>query len=58
MEHLEMKIGVVGLGSMGYGIASSLLRSGHQVYGVDVNPDVVRRAGSGNLGNGISGVSA
>ena len=33
-----MKIGVVGLGSMGYGIATSLLRSGHQVYGADVNP--------------------
>jgi L-threonate 2-dehydrogenase len=38
-----MKIGVVGLGSMGYGIASSLLRSGHQVYGADVNPDAVKR---------------
>jgi L-threonate 2-dehydrogenase len=43
MEHLQMKIGVVGLGSMGYGIATSLLRSGHQVYGVDVNPEAVRR---------------
>ena len=38
-----MKIGVVGLGSMGYGIASSLLRSGHQVYGADVNPEAVTR---------------
>jgi L-threonate 2-dehydrogenase len=38
-----MKIGVVGLGSMGYGIATSLLRSGHQVYGADVNPEAVRR---------------
>lgn len=38
-----MKIGVVGLGSMGYGIASSLLRSGHQVVGADVNPDAVSR---------------
>ena len=38
-----MKIGVVGLGSMGYGIASSLLRSGHQVSGADVNPDAVTR---------------
>ena len=38
-----MKIGVVGLGSMGYGIATSLLRSGHQVYGADVNPEVINR---------------
>jgi L-threonate 2-dehydrogenase len=38
-----MKIGVVGLGSMGYGIASSLLRSGHHVVGADVNPDAVMR---------------
>lgn len=38
-----MKIGVVGLGSMGYGIATSLLRSGHQVFGADVNPEAVKR---------------
>lgn len=38
-----MKIGVVGLGSMGYGIASSLLRSGHQVVGADVNPVAIER---------------
>jgi L-threonate 2-dehydrogenase len=38
-----MKIGVVGLGSMGYGIAGSLLRSGHQVVGADVNPEAVTR---------------
>ena len=29
------KILVIGLGSMGLGIAESLLRSGHQVYGQD-----------------------
>ena len=38
-----MKIGVIGLGSMGYGIATSLLRAGHQVYGADVNADAVKR---------------
>lgn len=38
-----MKIGVVGLGSMGYGIAASLLRSGHEVYGADVNADALAR---------------
>ena len=41
-EH-AMKVGVVGLGSMGYGIAASLLRAGHEVYGADVNPDAVAR---------------
>ena len=29
---------VVGLGSMGYGIAQSLIRSGYKVYGQDKNP--------------------
>ena len=38
-----MKIAVVGLGSMGYGIAASLLRAGHQVHGTDVNPEAVKR---------------
>lgn len=38
-----MKIGVFGLGSMGYGMATSLMRSGHQVYGADINPASVTR---------------
>ena len=38
-----MKIGVIGLGSMGYGIATSLLRAGHEVHGADMNPDAVAR---------------
>jgi len=32
-------IGVIGLGSMGGGIALSLLRAGHKVYGCDLNPE-------------------
>lgn len=36
-------IAVVGLGSMGYGIANSLLRAGHRVHGFDVNPEAVSR---------------
>ncbi|MEM9349040.1 MAG: L-threonate dehydrogenase [Pseudomonadota bacterium] len=31
-----MKVGVVGLGSMGYGMAVSCLREGHEVHGFDV----------------------
>jgi len=38
-----MRIGVVGLGSMGYGIAGSLLRAGHEVVGADVSPTAVAR---------------
>lgn len=33
-----MKIGVVGLGNMGMGIAANLLRRGYEVYGYDINP--------------------
>ncbi|MBL4726798.1 MAG: NAD-binding protein [Rhizobiaceae bacterium] len=32
----QQKIAVIGLGSMGYGIASSILRAGHTVHGFDV----------------------
>ena len=32
-------IAVFGLGSMGYGMAQSLLRAGHTVYGFDVVPE-------------------
>ena len=38
-----MKVGVFGLGSMGFGMASSLVRAGHEVFGADVNPDAVKR---------------
>lgn len=38
-----MKIGIVGLGSMGYGMAASLLRAGHEVVGSDVNNAPVER---------------
>lgn len=38
-----MKIGVIGLGSMGYGIATSLLRAQHHIYGADVNATAVER---------------
>jgi 3-hydroxyisobutyrate dehydrogenase len=38
-----MKVGVIGLGSMGYGIAMSLVRSGHRVHGADVNAQAIER---------------
>jgi 3-hydroxyisobutyrate dehydrogenase-like beta-hydroxyacid dehydrogenase len=38
-----MNIAVFGLGSMGYGMAQSLLRAGHTVHGFDVVPQQVAR---------------
>jgi len=37
------KTAVFGLGSMGYGIAGSLLRAGHQTFGFDVMPAAAER---------------
>jgi 3-hydroxyisobutyrate dehydrogenase-like beta-hydroxyacid dehydrogenase len=37
------KIGIIGLGSMGYGMARNLIKAGHQVWGHDINPDAVAR---------------
>lgn len=37
------KVAVIGLGSMGYGVAASVLRAGHDVLGVDLNPDQVAK---------------
>ncbi|MGF1553234.1 MAG: L-threonate dehydrogenase [Paracoccaceae bacterium] len=39
----QRTIGVVGLGSMGYGIAQSLLRAGHAVHGIDLDEAAVAR---------------
>lgn len=35
---MSQKVAVIGLGSMGYGIAQSALRAGHEIFGSDVNP--------------------
>lgn len=39
----QKQVAVFGLGSMGYGMASSLLRAGHTTTGFDVNPAAVDR---------------
>ncbi|MGV8952936.1 MAG: L-threonate dehydrogenase [Cypionkella sp.] len=49
-----MNVGVVGLGSMGYGMAASLLRAGHAVCGSDVNPDAVRRLQAEGAGSDLT----
>ncbi|MBX2880843.1 MAG: NAD-binding protein [Granulosicoccus sp.] len=40
---MNKNIAVFGLGSMGYGIAQSILRAGHKTFGFDVNPSQVER---------------
>lgn len=49
----QLGVAVVGLGSMGYGIASSLLGAGHQTHGFDINPSQTERflADGGAPGN-------
>jgi 3-hydroxyisobutyrate dehydrogenase-like beta-hydroxyacid dehydrogenase len=39
----ERKVAVVGLGSMGYGMAQSCLREGHVTFGVDIAPEPMAR---------------
>lgn len=39
----ERNVSIVGLGSMGYGMAQSLIRAGHAVHGFDINPESVSR---------------
>ena len=36
-------VAVIGLGSMGYGMAASALRGGHKVWGVDIDADRIAR---------------
>lgn len=43
MADQKHKIAAIGLGSMGYGIATSAVRGGHAVWGVDINPDQMAR---------------
>jgi putative dehydrogenase len=42
-NNISQNIAVIGLGSMGYGMAASALRGGHTVWGVDINPDQITR---------------
>ncbi len=51
MENIK-KVCVIGLGSMGFGIASSLIKNGHEVYGLDKDKnhtDRLQKAGGKNV---------
>jgi len=57
------KIAVFGLGSMGFGMAQSLLRAGHVTHGLDVNAGAVARfeaegGASPDPAGGIAGMAA
>lgn len=43
MTEKKLNVGLIGLGSMGYGMASSLLKAGHRVWGFDLDPGQVAR---------------
>ena len=60
---MTQTLGIIGLGSMGYGMAQSLLRAGHKVHGFDINPDQVARfvaegGASGDLVDVADGLDA
>ncbi len=42
-NNTSQNIAVIGLGSMGYGMAASALRGRHKVWGVDINPDQIAK---------------
>lgn len=46
-------IAVFGLGAMGYGVASSVLRAGHMTYGFDVVPAQMERFRADGGGDGV-----
>lgn len=39
----KRKVAVFGLGSMGYGVATSLLRAKHATWGIDISPEPMQR---------------
>lgn len=54
----QQKSAVIGLGSMGYGIAISLLRAGHRVHGFDIAKESVERfCDEGGLSGSIEEVA-
>lgn len=51
---VRQKVAAFGLGSMGYGIATSALRSGHLVWGADVNTEQMAKfSGAGGQSSDI-----
>lgn len=58
---MRESVAVVGLGSMGFGVASSLIRAGFATYGVDLNQQVLDRlsaAGAADVGTSANQFAA
>ncbi|MEM9431828.1 MAG: L-threonate dehydrogenase [Pseudomonadota bacterium] len=56
---MTRQLAVIGLGSMGYGMALSCVRAGHQVYGCDLVPEhVARFAADGGTAGTLSELGA
>ena len=59
----QQTTGIIGLGSMGYGMAASLVAAGHRTHGFDINPAQVSRfhaegGASGTLADVAGGLDA
>jgi putative dehydrogenase len=58
MTTAKHKVAAIGLGSMGYGIAISAVRGGHEVWGVDINADQMARfVGDGGQSGDLEAVA-
>lgn len=59
MTAQKHKVAAIGLGSMGYGIATSAVRGGHAVWGVDINPaQMARFVEDGGQAGDLDGVAS
>jgi 3-hydroxyisobutyrate dehydrogenase-like beta-hydroxyacid dehydrogenase len=45
----SMKIGMIGIGIMGFAMSQKLMQAGHQVYGRDLNADMEKRAAESGI---------
>jgi putative dehydrogenase len=55
---MQNNIAVIGLGSMGYGMAQSVLRAGHITYGYDINSATAARfVGEGGADGGLGDIA-
>ena len=55
MKLMDRKLGIIGLGQMGGGIAANIARAGYDITGYDLNPDAIARfidAGGKQAGSG------
>jgi L-threonate 2-dehydrogenase len=54
----RLEIALIGLGSMGFGMANSLVRAGFAVRGCDLRPEIVASARAGGIDAGFDAATA